>query len=78
MREKARRRQDEGFGADSGTLRRTEAPKGKGKKPVNKDRFVSKMCSSSSFTRFRARELNTAAMLSLEGRLSCPRCVFRV
>jgi hypothetical protein len=23
---------------------RTEAPKGKGKKPVNKDRFVSKMC----------------------------------
>lgn len=25
---------------------RTEMPKGKGKKPINKDRFVSKMCTS--------------------------------
>lgn len=38
------------LGADVGRVRRTEAPKGKGKKPINKDRFVSKMCTSSFFS----------------------------
>lgn len=44
-------------------FRRTEAPKGKGKKPVNKDRFVSKMCTF-------ARSPSAAAYLVIETNLS--------
>lgn len=45
---------------------RTEAPKGKGKKPVNKDRFVSKMCTlfSSSSLRYLSSILTTLPTFS--------------